>query len=197
MHNPQKKRTWSTAVSGICLALLCNTSFANDWTVDRLMGELAQIKSVKASFVEKKYLAILDKPVESSGELFYNAPDRLEKRTLKPKPELMQLDRDTLVLERGRNKYTIQMQESPELAALIDSIRGTLAGDRKALERNYAIALEGTRERWVLSLTPTNFKASQAVKRIRLSGAKDEVIEIEVLQGDGDRSVTTVEKMKS
>jgi outer membrane lipoprotein-sorting protein len=188
--------TWSSVIFGICLALVCNIGIANDWTLDRLLGELAQVKSVRATFVEKKYLAALDRAVESSGELFYSAPDKLEKRTLKPRPELMQLDRDTLVLERGRNKYTVQLQESPELAALIESIRGTLASDRKALERNFAITLEGTRERWVLTLLPTNFKASQAVKRIRLTGAKDEVSGIEVVQGDGDRAVTTIEKVK-
>jgi outer membrane lipoprotein-sorting protein len=188
--------TWSSVIFGIFLALVCNIGIANDWTLDRLLGELAQVKSVRATFVEKKYLAALDRAVESSGELFYSAPDKLEKRTLKPRPELMLLDRDTLVLERGRNKYTVQLQESPELAALIESIRGTLAGDRKALERNFAITLEGTRERWVLTLLPTNFKASQTVKRIRLTGAKDEVSGIEVVQGDGDRAVTTIEKVK-
>ena len=39
-------------------------------------------KSGKATFVEKKYLAMLDQPLESSGELSFTA-DRLEKRTVK------------------------------------------------------------------------------------------------------------------
>ncbi len=44
------------------------------------------------SFVEQHFLALLKRPVESSGELIYDAPDRLEKRTIEPRPE-------TLVLE--------------------------------------------------------------------------------------------------
>ena len=43
-----------------------------------------------------------------------------------------------IVIERGRQKHTLQLQDYPELAAVIDSIRGTLAGDRKALERQLA-----------------------------------------------------------
>jgi hypothetical protein len=99
-----------------------------------------------ARFVEKKSIAILDKPVESSGELFYTAPDYLEKRTIKPKPESMILDRDTLLIERGRQKHALQLQDYPELAAFIDSIRGTLAGDRKALNA-LRMSLDGTAER--------------------------------------------------
>jgi len=32
-------------------------------------------------------LAMLERPLQSSGELLYDAPDRLEKRTLKPKAQ--------------------------------------------------------------------------------------------------------------
>ena len=122
------------------------------------MRGLAQTRSGHASFVEKKSIAMLDKPVESSGELFYTAPDHLEKRTLKPKPESMMVDGDTLVIERGRQKYRLQLQDYPELAAFIDSIRGTLAGDRKALERNYRLSLDGSAEHWTLQLAADQMK---------------------------------------
>jgi len=49
------------------------------------MQLLAQSRSAHASFVETKSIAMLDKPVISSGELFYTAPDHLEKRTLNPR----------------------------------------------------------------------------------------------------------------
>ncbi|WP_353155682.1 LolA-related protein [Herminiimonas fonticola] len=177
------------------LAGSCAVHAANI-TMDQLMAGLAQAKPAKVNFTEKKYIAQLDRPVESSGEMLFTPPDRLEKRTFKPKPERMVLDRDTLVLERGKNKYTMQLGDSPELAALIESIRATLAGDRRSLEFNFIVALQGPRENWSMTLTPSNNEAQQKVKRIRLSGSNSEVREIEVLQGDGDRSVTTIEKIK-
>ena len=183
-------------VAGFFLAWAYGTSYAADWTMDQLMAALAQAKPAKVNFIEKKYISTLDSPIESSGEMLYTPPDRLEKRTFKPKPERMLLDRNTLTLERGRNKYAMQIDDTPELAALIESIRATLAGDRRSLELNYVVALQGSREHWTLLLTPSNFQALQKVKRIRLSGSNDEVKEIEVLQADGDRSVTTIEKTK-
>jgi outer membrane lipoprotein-sorting protein len=189
-------RMLATAVFGVVVTLACGTAHAADWSLDQLLTGLSQVKSAKANFTEKKYISTLNAPVESSGEMIYTAPDRLEKRTLKPKPELMLLDQDTLTLERGRKKYTMQLGDTPELAALIESVRGTLAGDRKALESNYTVTLQGAQSNWTLQLIPLNAKALQQVKQIRLRGANDDILEIEVLQSDGDRSITTIEKIK-
>ncbi len=170
-------------------------SNAAEWDIDQLMRGLAQIRSDRARFVEKKSIAILDKPVESSGELFYTAPDYLEKRTIKPKPESMILDRGTLVIERGRQKHDLQLQDYPELAAFIDSIRGTLAGDRKALERNYRLSLDGPIEHWTLQLVPVEEKMQAVVKRIRIAGVRNAVRSIEITQADGDSSLMFIEKL--
>jgi outer membrane lipoprotein-sorting protein len=177
-----------------CLIALCLPSAASGWTLDQLMASLVQTKTAKAKFHEIKYMAVLETPVESTGELLYVAPDKLVKRTIKPRPELMQLDGDTLTLERGKHKFTMQVQEAPEIAALIESMRGTLAGDRAALEKNFVVALTGNRERWTLNMKPINAKALQVIRTIEVSGSKGEIQEIEVLQANGDRSVTAVEK---
>ena len=179
----------------VALALLPAIGYAAEWDIDQLMSGLAQTRSGHVSFVEKKFIAMLDKPVESSGELFYTAPDHLEKRTLKPKAESMTVDAGTLVIERGRQKHRLQLQDYPELAAFIDSIRGTLAGDRKALERNYRLSLDGTAERWTLQLLPLDEKMQAVVKRIRIAGARDAVRSIEITQADGDSSLMLVERL--
>ncbi len=181
----------------IALALMLAPAIghAAEWDIDELMRGLAKIRSDHASFVEKKFIAMLDKPVESSGELFYAAPDHLEKRTIKPKPESMILDHDKLVIERGRQRHELQLQDHPELAAFIDSIRGTLAGDRKALERNYRLRLEGTAERWTLQLLPLDEKAQAVVKRILITGVRDAVRSVEITQADGDSSLMFIEKL--
>ena len=57
--------------------------------------------------------------MESSGELSYVAPDRLEKRTLKPKPESMVLDGGTLTLERGGRKRSLPLADYPEVGAFV------------------------------------------------------------------------------
>ena len=177
------------------LMLIPAISQAADWDIDQLMHVLAQTRSDHASFVETKSIAMLDKPLESSGELFYIAPDHLEKRTLKPKPESMTVDGDTLLIERGHQKHQLQLQDYPELATFIDSVRGTLAGERRALERNYRLSLDGKAEHWTLQLLPANKKMQAVVKRILISGVENTVRSIEITQADGDSSLMLIEKM--
>ncbi len=187
------ERTLASLIIGLMLATLGAPAFAA-WDLQQLMDTLAQNKSGHTTFVEKKYIAMLDKPVESSGELLYTAPDGLEKRTLKPRPESMVINGGELFIERGQQKHRLQLQAYPELAAFIDSIRGTLAGDRKALERSYRLSLEGTAEHWTLQLLPLNEKMQAVIKRISIAGARDQVRSIEIIQADGDSSLMTIEK---
>ena len=163
-------------------------------SIAQLMAGLAKQPQSEATFTEKKTISILDQPVESSGELLFVAPARLEKRTLKPRPETMVLDGDTLALERGRRKHVLQLRDYPEVAAMIESIRATLAGDRQALERAYRLALDGSHERWTLVLTPLDPRVGAVIARIRMEGVRDEVRSVEILQADGDSSVMTIEK---
>ncbi|HMA06906.1 MAG TPA: LolA-related protein, partial [Ramlibacter sp.] len=185
----------ASALARLAIALaimsLSPSAFAA-WDLQQLMDSLAQHKSGRATFVETKRIAILDKPVESSGELVFVAPDRLEKRTLKPKPEAMIVDGDALTLERGSQKRRMQLQAYPEVAAFIDSIRGTLAGDRKALERSYRLSLDGSPDGWNLQLVPIDEKMKAVVQRIRIDGVRDQVKTIAITQADGDSSLMVV-----
>ncbi len=162
------------------------------WDLDQLMQSLATTQTGHASFIEKKFVAILDKPVESSGELFYTAPDRLEKRTLQPKAETMVLDKDKLIVEQRGKKHVLSLQSYPEIAAFIDSIRGTLAGDRKSLERSYKLDMAGTQQNWNLSLLPLADKMKKVVTSIDISGSGNTLETIEIKQADGDSSLMTI-----
>lgn len=188
------ERLARTALFAALLAIPSGAALAADFDLGQLMQTLAQNRGNRAVFVEKKYLAVLDKPVESSGELLYVAPGRLEKRTLKPRPESVVLDGGILTVERGKQRHQLVLQDYPEVSAFVESIRGTLAGDRKALERVYGLHLEGSPERWTLYLLPNDPKMAALVSRIRIAGTRGEVRSVEILQADGDRSVMSIDK---
>ena len=164
--------------------------------VGQLMSDLAKHKGGRAKFVEKKFIAVLDKPVVSTGEMTYLPPDRLEKRTLTPKVETLLLDKDLLSIERGQQKLSINLANQPEALAFVDSIRGTLSGNRAALEKNYALYLAGSSDKWVLTLLPSDQKIAALLLRITVSGNKGQVRSIEYLQADGDRSLLAIEPIE-
>ena len=166
----------------------------SNWGVKTLMQDLAQVKSAKAKFVERKYLAILTKPLESSGTLIYTAPDRLEKHTLLPKPESMILERDSVTLENKtkNQKRTVMLQDYPVIWAFVESIRSTLAGDLQTLNRFYQVNLEGNPNQWRLLMVPNQRAMQDVVSEIRLGGSKNHIGTIEIIEAGGDRSVMTI-----
>jgi hypothetical protein len=162
------------------------------WGLQELMIDLGRVKQAKGTFVEKKYLKLLNAPLESSGQLNYTAPYRLEKLTLSPKPESMIVDQDTLTIEMRGRKRSLQIQDYPVLWAFVESIRGTLKGDLSALQQFYKVTLDGSRLTWQLHLQPTEKKMAALIQSIVIGGSKDRVNTIDIAEADGDRSVMTV-----
>ncbi len=168
---------------------------AEPWTLDRLMQGLAQTRSARASFVEKRTVRVLEQPLVASGELSFTAPDRLEKRTLRPRPELLLLQGETLTLERAGRHLQLDLRSHPEVAAFTESIRGTLAGDRQALERVYRLSLQGSAASWVLTLIPVDPAMRTLVERVRIAGRHADISVIEIQQANGDSSLMSVQRL--
>jgi hypothetical protein len=180
--------------SAVVLAILCGTLNAANWGVEELMRSLAQVKSAKAKFVERKDLAILTAPLETSGILVYTAPGRLEKHTLRPDQESLVLEQDTLTIDSktAGKRRTLALVDYPVVWAFVESIRSTLAGDLQTLSRFYRITLEGDEHAWRLLLKPIEPKMQSVVSEIRIGGSGNWVSRIEILETQGDRSVMTI-----
>ena len=160
--------------------------------LDALMQELAARPSGHVTFTEVQHLGVLDRPLESSGELLYQAPDRLEKRILKPRPETLVLAHGVLSATRGKHTRTMELAAWPQLAPLLESLRATLTGDRATLERIFSVALEGDAARWTLKLTPKDPEAARAVRRVIITGENARLETVEILAADGDRSLLNI-----
>lgn len=162
------------------------------FTVDQLMKLLARRQQGQVSYVEKDYYAILDQPVRSSGVLVYRAPDHLEKKTLRPKKESLVLQGDELTVQRGHRTYRMQLSAHPQVAPLVAAIRDTLGGNEQALEKVFQVGFTGTMAQWRLRLVPLDKEVAGKVSRVEISGARDEIRSVAILQVDGDRSVMTL-----
>jgi hypothetical protein len=160
--------------------------------LDQVMGMLAMRQHGRVEFIEQHFLAVLSRPIESSGELRYDAPDRLEKRTLKPHAETLVLSGEVLTVERAHSRRVMDLHAYPQVLPFIESIRATLAGDRKALERLFRLDFAGNVSRWTLTLQPLESKVKQSVSQVRIDGAQDQLLKVEIRQPDGDRSLMTL-----
>jgi hypothetical protein len=184
--------------SGPCALAPSSALAAEDaaWSIERLMASLREMKSDQARFVERKELSVLSRPIEFSGTLLYTAPDHLEKHTLRPRPESMILDGDSMIIERtaGGPRRTFSLREFPVLWAFVESIRSTLAGDLETLRSFYDATLSGDEKRWRLLLKPAVPKMREFVVEIRIEGAGNRISSISVVETGGDRSTMTISR---
>ncbi len=176
----------------VLFTLLNSGAYAADWNIEQLMAMLSGQREGHATFVETTYLKMLERPLESSGELSFAAPDQLQKITLKPKREALTLKGDELSIERKGRVQRLRVSDYPQIAVFVDSIRATLMGDGAALERAYRITLSGSEKHWVLALVPKG-DAEKTIRTITLSGADSALHDVEIVQADGDRSVMHIE----
>jgi outer membrane lipoprotein-sorting protein len=163
------------------------------WTLQTLMASLRQVRSSTADFTETRYLHLLNQAQRSAGRLLYVAPAWMQKQTTAPVASRLTINGDRLTIERlGQPNREISLQEQPQLGALVDSVRATLAGDLPALTRNFTPTLNGDASGWTLTLTPIDPKLHDMVASIRFLGQQTAIREVDTLEADGDRTVLAV-----
>ncbi len=180
------------AASVLLLASLAAAAQEEPWDFARLMGELAQVQTSRARYSEVRSVAVLQKPLQLSGTLFYERPARIEKRQILPFREVISVDGDWLTVEREGKTRRIALQNATLVAALVESLRATLAGDGTELERLYRAKVQGTRQRWTLVLAPREVEIGGVVKSIVIAGSGSRIVRLEILEPSGDGSVMTI-----
>ena len=180
------------AASVLLLASLAAAAQEEPWDFARLMAQLAQVQTSRARYSEVRRVAVLQKPLQLSGTLLYARPGLIEKRQILPFREVIRVDGDRLTVEREGKTREIRLQNASLIAALVESLRATLAGDGAELERFYSVRVEGTRHRWTLGLTPREVEIAGVVKTIAIIGSGSRIARMEILEPGGDGSVMTI-----
>lgn len=162
-----------------------------------LMQRMAQRKSAEARFTEERTVSGLDGPLQSSGLLSFSAPDRFVRRTLHPRPETLALEGNTLRMERGGRTRQMTLDTVPEVAALLEAMRGTLTGDLALLHKHFRTALSGHDAQWVLMLTPLDERLARQVRSVELVGQAADLRSIELRLASGDRSLMLLDPLQT
>jgi outer membrane lipoprotein-sorting protein len=182
----------SVLTSLVISALCVSGTHAADIDMKSLMQQFAASKNTKAEFIERKYVRILESPVESSGVLTFQAPDRLEKRTKLPRAESMLIEGNKVSIERGSFKRSMMLDEFVDMASLVKSLTATFRGDQEGIEKYFAWTLSGPVNKWQLVLKPKSGKMFITLREIRFAGEGSYVHTVETTLTDGDWSLMTL-----
>ena len=166
-------------------------------SLNQLMANLRTVRHVEAHYVERRTLHTLRTPLETHGTLRFDAPDRLEKATdpeANSMAERLTIKGSQLTIDRGRGAAPIVLllNEHPEIAVLVESIRATLSGDADVLRRIFDVAIAGTISGWQLVLQPHDAAQRGVLQWMRITGYASRIAAIDTQDADGDHSEMTI-----
>jgi hypothetical protein len=84
----------------------------------------------------------------------------------------------------------------PEAAVIVEAVRGTLTGNRDAIERHFQAQVSGSAARWSLLLVPREEKLRLQVVQIAVMGEQSQLREITVSMTGGDYSIMKISASK-
>jgi outer membrane lipoprotein-sorting protein len=185
-----------TAAATLAAIVLSGAAAQPPFDAGQLMRMLASVRTVSATFVETRYSALLKSPLVSRGTLTYRRPDRLEKIVVSPYEERIALQGDRLTIDSaatGRREIAVAAG-TPGIAALIEAVRATRAGDLARLEMDFDVAVTGTPDDWRLRLKPRAADVAQYVSAVGVWGSGARMRRIEVWEAGGDRTVMDIDE---
>lgn len=165
---------------------------AQAFDLAQLMQLLAKVQSGEASFTETRHSSLLDRPVESRGRLSFQAPDRFVRETLAPRSEGIAVVGNELTMRQGSRSRTLQLDSVPEAAVIVEAIRGTLTGNRAAIERHFEAQVGGGPADWQLLLAPRAPALRKLVVQVAIQGRQSAPRQITISMADGDYAVMQI-----
>ncbi len=174
------------------LVALAPASHAQVFDLVQLMQLLAKVQTGEATFTESRHSSVLDRPVESQGRLSFQAPDRFVRETLKPRSESIAVVGNEVTMRQGSRSRTVLLDSVPEAAVIVEAIRGTLTGNRTAIERHFEAQVGGGPADWQLLLAPRAPELRRLVLQVAIQGRHSAPRQITISMADGDYSVMQI-----
>jgi hypothetical protein len=160
--------------------------------LEELMNGMASTSGVMANFHEQKEIALLEKPLASSGKIYFVPPNRLARFTVEPESSALIIDGQKLRFQRGTSEK-FDLSGNPMARIFIDNFIVLFNGDLPKLQELYHTRFSGDGERWTLILEPRRAPLNQFVAEIALRGDRKGVREMVMQNRDGDRTSTTLD----
>jgi len=169
----------------------------DELTLETLMHRLATTSGVRAEFHEVKQIALLERPLESVGTLYFVPPRRVAHYTSKPLRSAFVVDGSRLSFRDETGGESVDLSANPIARTVVEHFVVLFNGDLEALRVRYGVAFEAQGPRWKLELVPRDSNVTAVVARVELQGHEAALDQMVLLEAGGDRTVTTFHDVRT
>ena len=150
-----------------------------------------KLDKMSCKFSEQKHIALLAKPLTSSGVIFYDRDKGISRTTLAPKKQQVVLTKTTISIRSDKHTEEIPLDKTKDLRAFAMIFPSLLRGDRAELEKAFDIGLYGSdADWWALSFAPKADSLKKLVRKVVVVGRKGDVVSLQVVEASGDTTDT-------
>lgn len=160
-------------------------------TLEELTHRLATTSGVVAQFHERKYLALLEEPVESEGRLYFIPPSCLSWNVQTPGQSSLVIEGERVRFRDEASPDGMDLSGNPVARHFVEAFMVLFNGDLAAMREQYSVDFQTGPEGWRLELVPRSSRVRQMIASITLFGREGPIDRMELLEADGDRTVTT------
>lgn len=165
-----------------------------------LFAAMAAIPGLEAKFEEEKHLSLLAVPLLSKGRIcFLRAADGkggyLTRVVESPEASTVRITPRELRVENRDGVEVVDLQRSDKVRTFVTALVQVFTGDRQALDKAFTIEFApdpATTTGWTLTLVPRGAPLDKMMKSLRLVGDGKAVVRIEMIDPNGDRTVTRI-----
>jgi outer membrane lipoprotein-sorting protein len=170
---------------------------AEEPTMESVLAAFANVTALSAHFREEKQMALLSVPLISEGDIYYERPRRLARHTKLPAASSVVLDGAQLSFGDAQHKESMGVDAHPALRVLVDTFVSVLSGDKKRLLEMADVKLERVGERgFKILVKPKEPNVLRLVRSMSFEGEGAALTKMELLDANGDRSLTTFSNVK-
>ncbi len=163
---------------------------AHGAAVDPVFAQL-QLQRLRCAFDEQKHIALLARPLQSSGVIYFDRDRGIVRSTRTPHAEKAVLTRTALRIQNADHVEDIPLDKSKDLQAFALIFPTLLRGERKDIERSFDIALYGRADGWwALEFTPRSDSLRALVRRVVVFGRAGELAALQIAEASGDTTDT-------
>jgi outer membrane lipoprotein-sorting protein len=150
-----------------------------------------KVDRLSCKFTEEKHIALLARPLKSTGTIYFDHDKGIARTTLTPKHEQVVLTTTSLRIRKNNRTEEIPLDKSKDLKAFALIFPTLLRGNRAELERAFDIGLYGSDvDWWALVFTPKAESLRALVRRVVVVGRKAELVSLQISEASGDTTDT-------
>jgi outer membrane lipoprotein carrier protein LolA len=150
-----------------------------------------KLDRLACTFQEDKHIALLARPLHTTGAIYYARDRGVSRETRTPRPERVVVTRTALRIRKGDHVEDIPLDKSKDLKAFALIFPTILRGDRGELERSFDLGLYGSDAAWwALAFTPRAESMRALLRRVVVFGKKDQLVALQIVEASGDTTDT-------